>query len=131
MSFQELQAKYKRLYKESRVWRLLIADNASYMLAFIADLFSEEGEVPYSRARILLGAEIERSRELGIWSTNTSAAAYLNLWIHSGWLREMGDLLTKTNASKIALRFCQGMDQQGSFFESFFNYFAIKTGQWN
>ena len=114
MNFQGLQAKYRRLFAESAAWKLLKVDNAPYILAFIADLFSEESEVPYGRARILLDAEIERSRELGIWPTETSAATYLNQWIKNGWLREMDDSLTKTDASEIALRFCKGLDERNS-----------------
>ncbi|WP_250655178.1 DUF3375 domain-containing protein [Alkalimarinus coralli] len=114
MSFQGLQAKYRRLFAEHASWKLLRADNAPYILAFIADLFSEESEIPYGRARIMLHAEIERSRELGIWSTETSAATYLNQWIRTGWLREMDDSLTKTDASEIALRFCKGLDERNS-----------------
>jgi len=114
LSFQGLQAKYRRLFAEHAAWKLLRADNAPYILAFIADLFSEESEIPYGRARIMLDAEIERSRELGIWPTETSAATYLNQWIRTGWLREMDDSLTKTDASEIALRFCKGLDERNS-----------------
>ncbi|WP_250657083.1 DUF3375 domain-containing protein [Alkalimarinus coralli] len=114
MSFQQKQATYRRLYSEHAAWKLLRADNAPYILAFIADLFSEESEISYGRARIMLDAEIERSRELGIWSTETSAATYLNQWIRAGWLREMDDALTKTDASEIALRFCKGLDERNS-----------------
>ena len=114
MNFQGLQAKYRRLFKESAAWRLLRGDNVPYILAFIADLFAEESEIPYGRARIMLDAEIERSRELGIWATETSAASYLNQWISNGWLREMDDLLTKTDASETALRFCKGLDERNS-----------------
>jgi len=114
LNFQGLQAKYRRIFSENAAWRLLRGDNAPYILAFIADLFSEESEIPYGRARIMLDAEIERSRELGIWSTETSAATYLNQWIRNGWLREMDDFLTKTDASEIALRFCKGLDERNS-----------------
>ena len=114
MNFQGLQAKYRRLFAESSAWRLLRADNAPYVLAFIADLFAEDSEVPYGRARIMLDAEIKRSRELGIWATETQAATYLNQWISNGWLREMDDSLTKTDASEIALRFCKGLDERNS-----------------
>lgn len=62
----------------------------------------------------MLDAEIEHSRELGLWQTETTAAAYLNQWITSGWLREMDDMLTKTDASEIALRFCTGLDERNS-----------------
>jgi hypothetical protein len=114
VNFQGLQAKYRRLFQESAAWRLLRADNAPYILAFITDLFSEESEIPYGGARIMLDAEIERSRELGIWVTETTAATYLNQWLMNGWLREMDDMLTKTDASEIALRFCKGLDERNS-----------------
>ena len=91
LSFQGLQAKYRCFFIESAAWKMLRSDNAPYILAFIADMFCEESEIPYGRARIMLDAEIERSRELGIWSTEISAANYLNQWIMSGWLREMDD----------------------------------------
>lgn len=114
MNFQGLQAKYRRLFQESAAWKLLRADNAPVILAFISDLFSDESEVPFGRARIALDAELERYRELGIWETETGAGTYLNQWIRAGWLREMDDQLIKTDASEVALRFCQGLDQRGS-----------------
>ena len=114
MNFQGLQAKYHRLFSENAAWRLLRADTAPYVLAFIADLFSEESEIPYGRARVMLDTEITRSRELGHWPTESSAATYLNQWIRNGWLREMDDSLTKTDASEIALRFCKGLDERNS-----------------
>ena len=114
MNFQGLQAKYRRLFQESAAWKLLRADNAPVILAFMADLFSDEGEVPFGRARIALDAELERCRELGVWETETSAGTYLNQWIRAGWLREMDDQITKTDASEVALRFCQGLDQRGA-----------------
>lgn len=110
MSFQTLQAKYRRLYQESATWRLLRADNAPQITAFLADLFAEESEVPFSRARISLDAELVRCRNLGIWETETNAGIYLNQWIRAGWLREMDDVLTRTDACEVALRICQGLD---------------------
>lgn len=114
MNFQGLQAKYRRLFQESAAWKLLRADNAPVILAFIADLFSEENEVPFGRARITLDTELEKCRESGIWETETSAGSYLNQWIHTGWLREMDDQLSKTDASELALRYCQGLDQRST-----------------
>lgn len=114
MNFQGLQARYQRLYQESTAWKLLRADNAPMILAFLADLFSEESEIPFSRARIVLDAELIRCRELGIWETETNAGTYLNQWIRSGWLREMDDVLTRTDASEVAFRFCQGLDQRST-----------------
>ncbi len=114
MNFQGLQAKYRRLYNESITWKLLRADNAPLILAFFKSLFAEDNEVLYSRARIALETELIRCRELGIWETETNAAAYINQWINSGWLREMDDMLSKTDHSEMALRFCQGLDERTS-----------------
>ncbi len=114
MNFQGLQSKYRRLLNESAAWKLLRADNAPLVLAFLADLFSEESEVEFSRARVLLDAELDRCRELGILEAETRAAAYLNQWIRSGWLREMDGKLTKTDAGEIAFRFCQGLDERNA-----------------
>lgn len=114
MSFQGLQARYRRLYTESGVWKLLRADNAPFILAFLGDLFSEESEVPYTRARVALDAELIRCRELGIWETEINAAAYLNQWIRSGWLREMDNMIMKTDASEMAFRFCRGLDERST-----------------
>ena len=114
MNFQGLQAKYRRIFQENAAWKLLRADNASIILAFISDLFVEESEVPFGRARIALAAELEWYSEQGIWETETNAGAYLNQWIRAGWLRELDDLITKTDASEIALRFCKGLDQRST-----------------
>ena len=113
MSFQRLQATYRRLLEESATWKLLRADNAPLILAFMVDLFSNENEVPFGSARMALDAELQKCRELGIWETETSAGIYLHRWIKEGWLREMDDHLTKTDASEVAIRFCQGLDQRG------------------
>ncbi len=114
MSFQGLQAKYRRLHQKSAAWRLLRAGNAPLIVAFMADLFSEESEIPFGRARISLDAELIRCHELGVWETATSVGTYLNQWIRAGWLREMDDVLTKTDASEIALRFCLGLDDRNT-----------------
>lgn len=95
MNIQGIQATYRRLYHESPVWKLLRAENAPHILAFIADLFVEETEVPYGRARSLLDEFIKYSREQGLWQTENNAAYYLNSWIKAGWLREMDDMLSR------------------------------------
>jgi hypothetical protein len=114
LNFQGLQAKYRRLFQENATWKLLRATNAPLILAFLADLFSEENEIPFSRARVALDAELMRCRELGIWEAETNAGTYLNEWIRSGWLREMDDTLTRTDASEIAFRFCRGLDERST-----------------
>lgn len=67
MNIQGLQAKYRRLYNENPVWKLLRAENAPYILAFITELFEENAEVSYGNAKNILEEFIKYSREMGIW----------------------------------------------------------------
>lgn len=112
MSFQEFNAKFNRQYEENDSWRLLRAKNAPLILAFLADLFKEDSDVAFGKARVALDAELKRCRESGIWQTDTNAITYLREWVQSGWLRDLDDHLNKTDACEIALRFCQGLDQR-------------------
>lgn len=114
MNIHGLQATYRRLFNENIIWKLLRAEHAPYILAFIADLFPEQNEVSYGRARNLLDEFIKYSREQGVWQTEFNAAYYLNAWIKAGWLREMDDLLSKTDASETVLRFCRNLDERSS-----------------
>lgn len=112
MNIQGLQATYRRLFNESPVLKLLRAENAPHILAFIADVFAEETEVSYGHARNLLDEFIKYSREQGLWQTESNATYYLNGWIKAGWLREMDDMLSKTDTSETVLRFCRNLDER-------------------
>lgn len=114
MSFHELNARFRRLHKEHSAWHLLRADNAPMILAFIADLFEEDNEVTFGRAKVALDSELELWRGQGRWDSEVNAASYLRQWIQSGWLREMDDRLSKTDACEVALRFCRQLDQRES-----------------
>jgi len=114
MSFQETQARFRRLFDEQLAWKLLHADNAPLILAFVTELFRESSEVPFGQARSVLDIELARSREQGLLDAQTNAAAYLRQWIQAGWLRELDDALSKTDACEVALRFCRGLDQRDS-----------------
>ncbi|EIC29418.1 DUF3375 domain-containing protein [Methylomicrobium album] len=114
MSFHELNARFRRLHKEHPAWRLLRADHAPVILAFIADLFEDDNEVAFGRARAALDMELERLREQGSLDSKENAPGYLRQWIQSGWLRELDDRLSKTDACEVALRFCRQLDQRES-----------------
>lgn len=114
MSFSGTQARYDRLLTEQAAWRLLRADNAPMVLAFLAEAFVDESEVPYTQARTVLDAELVSARAHGRWDAETSAGVYLNAWIRAGWLREMDDSLTRTDAAEVALRFCRALDERTS-----------------
>ena len=114
MTFLGDQSRYRRLYAEHAAWKLLRADSAPLILAFFADLFKDDNDVPFSRARVSLEAEISRCREMGLWETETTAGIYLNTWIRSGWLRELDDHLSRTDACDIAMRFCRGLVERNT-----------------
>jgi len=112
MSFHELNARFRRLHKEHAAWRLLRMDNATLILAFVADLFEDLDEVAFGRAKVALDTELELWREQGLHDSEVNAATYLRQWIQAGWLRELDDQLSKTDACEIALRFCRQLEQR-------------------
>ena len=114
MRFHELNARFRRLYKEQAAWRLLRADNAPLILAFVADLFEEINEIPFGRAKVALDTELEVWRQQGLLDNEVNATTYLRQWIQAGWLRELDDQLSKTDACEIALRFCRQLEQRES-----------------
>lgn len=112
MSFLEFHARFNRQFQENKAWKLLRAHNAPLILAFLADLFTDSGDVPFGKARVGLDAELARCRELDLWQTDSNAMSYLREWIQAGWLRELDDQISKTDACEIALRFSQSLDQR-------------------
>jgi hypothetical protein len=111
MSLPALASRYHRLQAEHAAWRLLRAGNAPLILAFVSALFRKESEVPFGRARVMLQSELDRQMEEGR-EVDKGAAVYLREWIQAGWLRELDDQLTRTDACDVALRFCQGLEQR-------------------
>ncbi|HEH6436973.1 TPA: DUF3375 domain-containing protein [Pseudomonas aeruginosa] len=112
MSLHEQQARFRRLLSEHTAWRLLRAENASIVLAFINDLFAQDSEVPFGKARVALEAELPIWQE--VYGLHDNAGTYLRQWIQAGWLRELDDKLTRTDAFELALRFAQSLDQRDS-----------------
>ncbi|WP_256829761.1 DUF3375 domain-containing protein [Pseudomonas sp. Pse1] len=110
MSLYEQQARFRRLLSEHAAWRLLHADNAPIVLAFIHDLFAQDSEVPFGKARVALEAELPHWQE--VFGLHDNAGTYLRQWIQAGWLREHDDKLTRTDAFELALRFAQSLDQR-------------------
>ncbi|MDQ6958921.1 MAG: DUF3375 domain-containing protein [Mariprofundaceae bacterium] len=114
MSFHELNARFRRLHKEHVSWRLLHAKNAPLILAFVADLFEDTNEIAFARAKVALDSELELWREQELLDSEVNASAYLRQWIQAGWLRELDDQLSKTDACEVALRFCWQLEQRES-----------------
>ena len=112
MSVHEQQARYRRLFSEHAAWRLLHADHAPIILAFINDLFHEDREVPFGKARVALETELPLWQEL--YGLQDNAGIHLRNWIHAGWLREHDDQLTRTDAFELAMRFAQSLEHRDS-----------------
>lgn len=93
MSLHEQQARFRRLLFEHAAWRLLHAENAPIILAFINDLFAQDSEVPFGKARVALEAELPIWQE--VYGLHDNAGTYLRQWIQAGWLRELDDKLTE------------------------------------
>ncbi|QEP42854.1 DUF3375 domain-containing protein [Ectothiorhodospiraceae bacterium BW-2] len=113
MSMRQLQARFRSLRGENLSWRLLAAENGPLLLAFIADLFDGQSELPYAQARTALESELLLWRQEGL-SLQESASAYLRQWIQHGWLREHNDHLVLTDSAEVALRFVQSLEQRQS-----------------
>ncbi len=111
MSIAALHSRFNRLQSEHIAWRLLRAANAPLILAFTAELFREESEVPFGRARVALQTELDRLANEGR-DIDKGAGAYLRVWIQAGWLRELNDQLTCTDACNIALRLCESLEHR-------------------
>ncbi len=111
MNIAAFHSRFSRLKSEHVAWRLLRADNAPLILAFVSEVFREESEVAFGRARVVLESELSRLRDEGR-ELEKSAGAYLREWIHAGWLRELDDQLTCTDACDVAMRFCQSLEQR-------------------
>lgn len=114
MSFQTEYAKLQALYEGYKAWRLLKADNASLIIAFLSTLFHDQTEVPYANARSLLDIHLTQLRDDGLWDAETSAMVYLNQWISAGWLRELDNNLSLTDACDTVIRFARTLDQRES-----------------
>lgn len=110
MSLYEKQARYRRLHSEQSAWRLLRADSAPIILAFIDSLFVDEQEVLFARARAALEAELPTWQEA--YGMQDNANSHLRNWIHAGWIREHDDQLTRTDAFHQALRFAEGLESR-------------------
>lgn len=111
MSIAELHASFSRLRATHPAWRLLCAQHAPMILSFLADLYAQTTEVPFSRAKVALEAELPQWKDAGL-EIQDSAASYLRQWIAAGWLREQDDVLLYTDSCEVALRFVKGLDRR-------------------
>jgi len=114
MSFSEDFDFYGDLVTSNRTLKLLRADNAPLIMAFLKNIFQNESEVDYIEAREKLNeflGELRRNAA-GDSDDGVSATAYFREWIRNGWIRELNNRLTMTDAAQKALSTCNMLNSR-------------------
>jgi len=111
MNFLADYTKLNDLLGTNRTWKLLRADRAPLIIAFLKNLFANETEVPYGTARanlieFLKQIEPELEKENFENIVTSKSSDLLREWINNGWLTELNNCITLTDSSQRALDFC-------------------------
>ena len=111
MNFLADYTKLNDLLGTNRTWKLLRADRAPMIIAFLKNLFANETEVPYGTARanlieFLKQIEPELDKENFENIVTSKSSDLLREWINNGWLTELNNCITLTDSSQRALDFC-------------------------
>jgi hypothetical protein len=111
MNFLADYTKLNDLLGTNRTWKLLRADRAPMIIAFLKNLFANETEVPYGTARanlieFLKQIEPELEKENFENIVTSKSSDLLREWINNGWLTELNNCITLTDSSQRALDFC-------------------------
>ena len=115
MGLNQRHFQFYNLFQEANAWKLLRADHAWWILAFLQDLFSEKTTVEYTVAQAALSELLPELRERGELSdSGATARTYLRNWINNGWLRESEQMLTRTDAAMVAIHFLNGIERRES-----------------
>ena len=99
------------LLTNNKTWKLLRADRAPLILAFLKNLFNNETEVSYGSARANL-IEFLKQLEPDLNQADfenivtSKSSDLLREWINNGWLTELNNNVTLTDSSQRALDFC-------------------------
>lgn len=98
---------YSRMTVDNATLRLLRSEHAPLTMAFLKNLFAEVSEADYVDARErlteFLGELAEKRPEIN-WQ---GATYYFRQWIDAGWIRELDNQLSMTDAAQKALDFCR------------------------
>ncbi|MCR5084526.1 MAG: DUF3375 domain-containing protein [Succinivibrionaceae bacterium] len=94
--------------------RLLRADNAPLVIAFLRNIFGREREVSYESASALLKEFLQELRDAGlIDGSKASARDYLAQWVDARWIRDIaGKQLLLTDAAQRAIEIAERMDEE-------------------
>lgn len=111
MNFLSDYRRLNSLLESSNTWRLLRAQTSPLILAFLKNVFNDEREVEYERARACLKEYLEDIKNyLDPTEQKRTAKDYLNEWLNKKWIRERENKLTMTDAAQKALIFCEQLD---------------------
>lgn len=113
LKIEERHRRYQWLRDDRTAWRLLRADTAPLILAFLGELFVEVNEVPIDRARTELELYLSKN---GSTEAEPSVAArlYINQWVDAGYLVEQHQKVTMTAVTQAALHFVESFGRRDS-----------------
>ncbi len=101
------------LLDKNRTWKLLRSDNAPLVMAFLKNLFSDEREVSYEKARAELKECFQDIKTaFGTELSNRQSSDYLRYWMEQGWIIEMDGFVTMTDAAQKAIDFTQMLESR-------------------
>lgn len=111
MDFLSDYSRFENLLERNNTWKLLRAKSAPFIISFLKNIFAEEREVEYEVARANLKEFLEELKtKLEPDEQRRSAKDYLNEWMNRGWIRELNNRITMTDAAQKAIAFCERLD---------------------
>lgn len=107
MNFIDDYNSLSALLQDNRTWKLLRAETAPLIIAYLKNIFAEEREVAYDTARANLKEFLEEYRKQEKLDAERPATEYLREWMDKGWIMEMNNTIIMTDAAQKAISFCK------------------------
>ena len=99
------------LLDKNRTWKLLRSDNAPLVIAFLKNIFRDEREISYEKARAELKECFQDIKTtFGTEVSFRQSSDYLRHWMEQGWIVEMDGSVTMTDAAQKAIDFTQMLE---------------------
>ncbi len=113
MNFLTDYSNIKELLDSNRTWKLLRADHAPIILAFLKNLFKNVRDVSYEQARAELKECFQDIKSTyGAEIPFRQSSDYLRNWMDEGWLMEINGSLTMTDAAQRAIAFVEMLESR-------------------
>ncbi|MGN1392854.1 MAG: DUF3375 domain-containing protein [Succinivibrionaceae bacterium] len=107
MNFIDDYNSLSALLQDNRTWKLLRAETAPLIIAYLKNIFTEEREVAYDTARANLKEFLEEYRKQEKLDAERPATEYLREWMDKGWIMEMNNTIIMTDSAQKAISFCK------------------------